>query len=59
MSEKQSPFESLFNERTCARCGKRFIAQIEHIFKKNGMWYCSWTCYNHRHDTKEQEKKEK
>lgn len=55
MSEKQSPFESLFNERTCARCGKRFIAQCEHIFKKNTNWYCSWTCYNHRDDKGEKE----
>lgn len=55
MSKKQSPFESLFNEKTCAKCGKRFIAQCEHIFKKNTNWYCSWTCYNHRDDKGEKE----
>ena len=42
------------NERTCAKCGKVFLAAPEHIYKtsKSKMlkWYCSWTCYIHNDD---------
>lgn len=37
-------------EKNCARCGKRFIAAPFHMYLINDKWYCSWTCYNHRHD---------
>lgn len=56
-------FEAIFlNEKKCAKCGKNFIAQHGHIYRdhtnKKTKWYCSWTCYNHRNDKNEKEKKE-
>lgn len=37
-------------EKRCAKCGKLFISAPYHVFKKNGKWYCTWTCYNHRNE---------
>lgn len=34
----------------CAKCGREFIPAPQHVFKKNGRYYCKWTCYNHRND---------
>ena len=51
MSSKRSKCEIWGGiEKKCAKCGKRFISAAEHIYKKNGKWYCSWTCYNHRNE---------
>lgn len=48
--------ELRLTEKKCAKCGKMFIAQFGHIFRENGKWYCSWTCYNHRKEEKENKK---
>ena len=39
-------------EKRCAKCGKTFIPTHEYVYqeKKQGKWYCSWTCFNHRKD---------
>ena len=37
-------------ERRCARCGKIFIPAYYHAYKEYGKVYCSWSCYNHRHE---------
>lgn len=37
-------------ERKCSRCGKMFVVAPQHIYRKNGKIYCSWTCYNHRNE---------
>ena len=44
-------------ERTCAKCGKVFLPAPYHRFreKSKGLWYCCWTCYNHKDDAKEEE----
>lgn len=31
-------------ERKCAICGKVFIGREQWPFKRNGEWYCSWSC---------------
>lgn len=40
----------IIREEKCKKCGKNFIVQYGHIYKENRKYYCSWTCYNHRHD---------
>lgn len=44
-------------ERTCAKCGKVFLPAVYHRFreKHKGLWYCCWTCYNHRGEKEETE----
>lgn len=39
-------------ERKCKKCGKNFIPAYYHVYKDGGKIYCSWTCYNHRNDSK-------
>ena len=38
--------------KTCAKCGKEFVPAPQHVYKEvkdgNTVWYCSWTCFNHR-----------
>ena len=36
----------------CKRCGKEFYPTYQHTYKKDGIYYCSWTCFNHRNDDK-------
>ena len=36
----------------CPNCGKEFFPFPEHAYKANGKRYCSWTCLNHRNDSK-------
>ena len=38
----------------CEKCGKEFVPAPYHIYKDEGKYYCKWTCYNHRNDTKEE-----
>ena len=45
------------SERKCAKCGKNFIVQPYHRYIANDKYYCTWTCFNHRNDKKEKEKK--
>lgn len=52
MDKNTFPFE-----KKCAKCGKKFIAAPYHRFQERGKWHCTWTCYNHRNDKKEKEKK--
>lgn len=40
----------------CKKCGQTFIAAPMHIFREGKDWYCKWTCYNHRHDEKQETK---
>ncbi len=41
--------------RVCAKCGKKFVPAPFHQFvsyrKLGKIYYCKWTCYNHRNDT--------
>lgn len=39
-------------ERICDKCGKIFIPAPQHIFVDEKKIYCSWTCYNHREESK-------
>lgn len=41
-----------FDPKKCPKCGKRFISAPYHVFKEDGKYYCSWTCFNHRKDKK-------
>ena len=52
MPRKQGSLE-VIKERKCKKCGKNFVVAVEHIYKEHGKYYCSWTCYNHRHDEEE------
>lgn len=45
-------FNDIIKEKKCAKCGKSFIVAIEHRYRQGRKFYCSWTCYNHRHDDK-------
>jgi hypothetical protein len=45
----------IIKEKKCAKCGKNFIVAVEHRYKEGGKYYCSWTCYNHRHDEQTRE----
>lgn len=29
----------------CPKCGKEFYPTAYHTFKKNGVYYCGWTCF--------------
>ena len=35
-------------EKTCAVCGKKFLAREDYVYKKgrdsHRVWYCSWHC---------------
>lgn len=33
-------------EEKCYRCGKIYVEQPAHIFKKDAKHFCCWTCYN-------------
>jgi hypothetical protein len=46
-------YEPSLNEKKCKKCGRTFIAAAYHVYKIGSKWYCSWTCYNHRNDKKE------
>jgi hypothetical protein len=48
---KHLNFNQIIKEKRCKKCKKKFIAAPQHVYKENGSYYCSWTCYNHRHDT--------
>lgn len=39
-------------ETYCRKCGKVFFPYPDHVYKERSDWYCSWTCFNHRNDTK-------
>ena len=43
-------------EKRCDLCGKSFIPTYEYVYhdKKQGGWFCSWTCFNHRNDKGEE-----
>ena len=36
----------------CKICGKLFYPTYQHVYKKKGVYYCSWTCYRKRDDDK-------
>lgn len=46
--------DPVLNETKCRRCGRTFIAAPQHIYKVGKALYCSWTCFNHRNDPKEE-----
>ena len=46
----KATLDTIIKEKKCAKCGKRFIVAIEHRYREGAKFYCSWTCYNHRHD---------
>jgi hypothetical protein len=33
-------------EAKCARCGKQFIVQPGHVYRKNSKIFCRYNCYN-------------
>ena len=43
-------YNQLIPEKRCRKCKKMFIAAPEHIYREGSAFYCSWTCYLHRHD---------
>lgn len=53
MPKSRGDLRFIIREAKCAKCGKNFVVAIEHRFKEGGKYYCTWTCYNHRHDTEE------
>lgn len=38
--------------RKCKKCGKEIFPTAYWTYKEGGKYYCSWKCYNHRHDGK-------
>lgn len=38
-------------EINCPVCGRLFIRSPKHLYKEGKVCYCSWTCFNHRHET--------
>lgn len=50
MPKKKGSPRVCIREMTCKRCGKNFVPAVEHKFKVDTKYYCSWTCYNHRND---------
>lgn len=40
------------NAHHCKKCGKEFYPTYYWTYKKNGFYYCSWKCFNHRNDDK-------
>ena len=41
---------TIIAEKKCKKCGKTFIVAVEHRYREGSKYYCSWGCYNHRHD---------
>lgn len=37
----------------CKKCGKEIFPTYEWAYKEGSKYYCSWKCFNHRHDGKE------
>ena len=50
MSSKTLNYNQLIPEKRCRKCHKKFIAAPEHRYREGSAFYCSWTCYLHRHD---------
>lgn len=50
MPRTKGALNEFIPEKKCAKCGKKFVPAVNHIYRKGKKWYCSWTCYNHRHD---------
>lgn len=47
-------------EKKCARCGKIFISAPQHMYRYDGKWFCSYTCYDrHLDDVESKAKKGK
>lgn len=42
-------FENII-DRKCDKCGKNFVPAPYHAYVDGEKVYCSYTCYNHRHD---------
>ena len=53
MPKKKGMFYEIIPERKCSKCGKNFVLAVQHIYREKTKVYCSWTCYNHRHDEDE------
>jgi hypothetical protein len=43
----------------CPVCNKRFIPAVEHIYKADGKYVCSWGCQRKVEKEKETNKKER
>ena len=50
MPRTKGALNIVLREKQCKKCGKKFIPAVEHIYREVSKYYCSWTCYNHRHD---------
>lgn len=51
---REGALKDVIKEKKCSKCGKNFVVAIEHRYKEGSKFYCSWTCYNHRHDKKQE-----
>lgn len=38
--------------RHCKKCNKEIFPTYEWAYKEGSKYYCSWKCFNHRHDGK-------
>ena len=56
--KKEKPMKRGYGivEAKCARCGKRFIVQPDHAYRKNSKLFCRYNCYNAHLDEVEQKK---
>ena len=50
MMYERHTLNQMLPEKTCKKCGKRFLPAPEHRFRVGNKWYCKWTCYLHRND---------
>ena len=46
-------------EKACPRCKKIFCPAAYHVYRDKKGYYCSWTCYNHKDDKDDKNKKKK
>ena len=50
MPKQKGSMNEIIPEKKCRKCGKTFIPAVEHRYREGSAYYCSWTCYLHRHD---------
>lgn len=48
----------MFIAKKCPECGKRFLVTTrDWIYKIDGKYFCSWTCFRQRQKKQEEQKK--
>lgn len=53
MTKPKGSLNFIIAEKKCRKCGKKFIPAPEHRYREGSAYYCTWTCYLHRHDIEE------